>query len=216
MPEVVIPIVTFGAFAVATLIVARFGARESAKVWARVQGMATRLGLGLPPPKLVLGMFYPPPRATGMIRGKRVEIFNFSTGSGKSRKTWSALSAAPQASGGLTFSFVRQGLGTRLRGMFGAKEIKVGDRVFDEHWFIETNQPDFFRAALLPELRVKFSIREGATPPGSFTLEDGVVKYVEAGSFSSDEKCARFEHLIEVVCDLADVAEVWAAQKPAK
>jgi len=99
--------------------------------------------------------------------------------------------------------------------MFGASEIQVGDADFDRRWFIQTNQPDFLRAALLPELRAKiFTL--AAEPSASrlkLMLEDGRVRYAEQGSFASARVAGRIGQAAEVVADLADVAEVFAAER---
>ncbi|HEY0946499.1 MAG TPA: hypothetical protein VGD81_14575 [Opitutaceae bacterium] len=169
-----------------------------------LRALADRLGLTFAPGKGWFGH----PRADGRRRGKPLELFNYTTGSGKSRQVWSAIRARPAAAGDLTFTIRPQGFGTKVLGFFGAKEIAVGDRAFDDAWFVRTNQPDFFRAALIPEIRDKFAAARQAGAKGHFALEKGVVVYAEAGTFYDRGRCARFETLAEVVCDLADIAEV--------
>lgn len=192
-------------FLVLTGIVIWLGAKTTARARENVRRLADRLGLQLEAAQPTLGIFYPEPRATGLIRGKAVTLYNYSTGSGKSRRTWSALTATPAAAGGLTFALSRQGLGTKLLELFGSKEITVGNAEFDGTWFVQTNAPEYFRAALLPELQEKFRPFRGA-----FKLEKGVVSYVEQGQFHDQERCLRFERAVGLVCDLADVAEVHA------
>jgi hypothetical protein len=85
----------------------------------------------------------------------------------------------------------------------------VGDVAFDRRWFIETNAPDFLRAALLPELRTRFDRISQRSRSGSFETVDGAVRYAEVGGFDSVERCERFAEAVEAVCDLADVAEVF-------
>lgn len=181
------------------------GGRYSARAHENMRRLAGSLGIDFvdAPPKL--GLFYPEPRAAGRIRGKAVKLFNYTTGSGKSRRTWSALAVTPAAAGSLTFAFSRQGFASAVKSLFGAKEITVGHAEFDRTWFIQTNQPDFFRAALLPEVQEKFCPFKGA-----FKLEQGVVTYVEDGMFSDEERCRRFETAVPLACDLADIAEVHA------
>lgn len=181
------------------------GAKASARNRERVGQLAGRLGLELEAAKPALGVFYPSPRASGRIRGKAVALYNYTTGSGKSRTTWAAVSVTPAADGGLTFGFGRQGLGTKLQELFGAREIVVGVPEFDAAWFVQTNAPDFLRPALLPELLEKFREFRGA-----FKLEKGQVTYVEMGQFDSEERCRRFESAVSLACDLADIAEVYA------
>jgi len=190
------------------------GASSSRRTRDQAQRLADTLGLALDPAQPVLGLFWPNPRGTGTIRERRVEFFNYTTGSGKSRTTWSALTARPRADGGLTFHLRKQGLGTKVMELFGTKEITVDDAAFDAAWFVQTNQPDYFRAALVGEIRDRFmaALRAGAT--GSFLLEYGEVKYAERGTFGNDRRRQRYELIAPLLCDLADVAEVFAQTRP--
>jgi hypothetical protein len=148
------------------------------------------------------------PVVTGARRGKPVKVFSYTTGSGKQRQTWAALVVAPASPTRLTFALSRQGFGARLQEVFGAKEIVVGDPAFDAAWFIQTNDPDFFRAALIPELRARLQAARAEGAKGRFELKDGVVGYVEEGSFYSPARCRRYAKMVDLLCDLADVAEV--------
>lgn len=205
MPAAFLPALMVVGFLVFFGLILWLGARASARAREQVGQLAGRLGLELEAAKPALGLFYPLPRAHGRIRGKAVALYNYTTGSGKSRTTWSAVSAAPAADAGLTFSFARQGFGTKLQELFGAREIVVGAPEFDAAWFVQTNAPDFLRPALLPELLEKFRDFRGA-----FKLEKGQVTYVEMGQFDSEERCRRFEAAVGLICDLADIAEVFA------
>ncbi len=219
MSTALIPLLMIGAFVAFFGLAMWAGARQSKRAAANVRQLADTLGLQFSEKPPALGMFYSDIRAGGQVRGKRVEVFSYAVGSGKSRVHWSAVSAAGTAAGGLTFHLRRQGFGMKhLMELFGAKEITVGDADFDQAWFIQTNQPEFFREALLPELRGKISnlLREAGTQSRGmeFKLENGVVRYAEIGSFSSDGTCRRCERAVDIICDLADVAEVFAEQRP--
>lgn len=187
-------------------LVVWFGARAMKRQAAAMARLAERTGLTV----VEAGSWMKSPRVAGEVRGKRAEFFSYSTGSGKSRKTWAAIRVRPAQAGGFEFSIRRQGFVTKVSEFFGAKEILVGDRAFDERWFIRSNRPEFFRAALLPELREKIDAAERAGAKGEFKLEAGVVAYAEQGTFT-DERCVRYEALLTLLCDLADVAEVAAA-----
>jgi hypothetical protein len=207
-----------GFFAIVIGLVAWAAARQGRRAAENGRELAGQLGLEFAAGAPVLGVFYPETRATGRMRDKRVEVFSFSTGSGKSRVQWCAVSAAVPAAGGLTFHLRRQGFGTKVMELFGAKEISVGEPEFDRTWFIQTNQPEYFRAALLPELREKISalVREPGAPARGmeFKLEAAVVRFAEIGSFADADRCRRCRRAAEIVCDLADLAEVWAERKP--
>ena len=209
----VLPFLMLAIFAGVIGLVAVLAARQSKLAAENVRRMAEALGLEYAGRAPVLGLFYTDARAFGQLRGRRVELFPFATGSGKSRTQWCAVSAAVSA-GGLTFHLRRQGMGTKVMELFGAREIQVGDAEFDAAWFIQTSAPDLFAAALLPELRDKITrlVRElgGQARGMEFKLEDGAVRYAEMGAVSSGDICARCQRAADIICDLAEVAEAAA------
>jgi hypothetical protein len=211
MSPALIPLLMIAFFLVVTGSIAWLAANQSKQATQNVQRMAEALHLEFFVKPPTLGLFYTAARAFGQIRGRRVDLFSFSTGSGKSRVQWAAASAAVPVVG-LTFHLRRQGIGTKVMEMFGAREIQVGDAEFDAAWFIQANQPEYFAAALLPEVRAKIMalVRElGAKARGmEFKLEDGAVHYAEMGSFASGDICDRCQRAVDIVCDLAEVAEV--------
>lgn len=207
--QIVVPIIMVGGFLLITTVVVRLIARSTLKTYENMKHLAERLKLTVPEVKPVLG-FYKTPEVTGVIREKPVRVYTFTTGSGKNQTTWSAAAVTPRATGGLTFSLSRQGLGTKLLEIFGSKEIKVGDEAFDKKWFIQTNAPDFMAIGLLPELQQKISAFEG-----KWELKRNEVIYTERGSFNSRDRCERWPDAVDAACDLADAAEVYAQQKQA-
>jgi hypothetical protein len=210
MPPALLPFVFAGAGIIFVVVLLRFAANTAKRTHERVSRLAADLGLAMAPPQVTFGLLHSAPRASGERRGKRLEIYTYTTGSGKSRTTWYALSAQPRADGGLKFKLARQGFGSKVAQLFGTKEIQVGDPEFDRAWFIETNRPEFFAAALLPELRAKLAAATTGGSRVSLKLEQGKVVYAEVGGFFNDDRCRRFLALADVVCDLADIAEVSA------
>lgn len=170
--------------------------------------LAKRLGLGLQPASGARQ----PSRVQGTMRGKAIEIYTYTTSSGESEVTWAAVSVRPAASGGLTFTLKRRGLGARLAELFGRHRIKSGHPAFDLNWSATSNQPEFFGAALLPELCAKLEAARVAGARGTFGLRAGVVRYAETGNFADAKRTARFDALTDILCDLADIAEVAAAR----
>lgn len=190
-------------------------ASASKRTAENIARLAGELGLQLESKPPVLGWFYPQPKVFGEIRGKRVEVFTYFTGSGKSRTRWCAVSAAVRVDAGLTLALRRQGVGTKVMELFGSREIQVGDPPFDAAWFVQTNQPEFLQAALVPELRaslVSFA-QQGAAQGARFEVERGLARYSEQGTFASPALCTRIGAATATVIDLADVAEVFAAEK---
>lgn len=178
---------------------------------ANLSAVANRLGLQLEIRRwmnLVIGG-----SLHGTVQGRRVRFWSYTTGSGKSQTTWAAVGVIPRQDGGLEFKLSRQGLATKVMELFGSKEVTVGDRAFDEAWFVQTNRPDYLAAALVPEIREKLMAAHRAGGGGSFRLDGGgEVVYVEQGSLSSAKVIARLEGVLPVLQDLADVAEVAEAR----
>ena len=211
--DALIPVLFAVMFLAIVGLVGWAGARSSRRAREQAQRLADALGLELEPAQPAFGLFWPSPRATGTMRDKRVKLFNYTTGSGKSRTTWSALNVTSRADGGLSFKLRKQGLGTKVMELFGAKEITTDDATFDAAWFVQTNQPDFFRAALVGEIRDKLMAVQRAGATGVFQLAGGVVDYAERGTFGDDRRRQRFELIAPLLCDLADVAEVFAQER---
>ena len=182
-------------------------ARTSAqKTEANLTELAQRLGLTLTATR-VFGLISGA-ELNGVIDGRNVRFWSYSTGSGKSRQTWVAVGVRPRQESALQFSLSRQGFSTGIAQLFGAKEITLGDRVFDDAWFIETNQPESLAAALVPAIREKLMAVHAGSRTGKVRLEKGEVVFSEPGGFSSRDQLVRLEAAVPVLLDLADVAEV--------
>jgi len=185
--------------------VAIYQAKQAGKNFV---AMADKLGLTLE----TTGRFFKKHRLTGQLRGKPVEVFSYTTGAGKSRRTWAAMAVAVGKTGGLTFSLERKvAFIDFFARLFRKIDVKTGDEVFDQQWLLKTNQPELMRAILLPELRQKLMryAGDGISSPG-FKLETYRVQYSEQGSFSTMKVCRRIEECTGLLCDLADAVEVGA------
>jgi hypothetical protein len=206
MNEGVTFLLVIGGFIGFFVVMISFAMKAHRQMVARLEAFARRLGFTVIPAARKTDY----PRIIGTVRGKQVEFFSYTTGSGKSRRHWVAVGVTPAVRVALTFRITRQGFVSTLQSLFGAKEIAVGDKAFDDRWFIETNKPDYFRAALLPEVRVKIDAAAAGARKHvnvEFKLEDGRVRYAEVGAFS-EETLARYEAMLPLLCDLADLAEV--------
>jgi hypothetical protein len=181
--------------------------RQQRRALALLAGVAARQGLRLGG---AADSMLTKQELAGQQHGRRVRFWTYSTGSGKSRRTWIAAGVEPRRAGLFTFELQPQGMFAKLSEFFGAKEIQVGDRAFDEQWFVRTSMPEEFRAALLPEIRGKFIAAHAAGARGKFKLEEGWVCYTEQGGFASEPAVRRLEGLLPLLHELADIAEVCA------
>jgi hypothetical protein len=148
------------------------------------------------------------PEAHGDYAGRRGRAYIYTTGSGKSRQSWSAIELLAAGTPRLELVFKRQGFGTKIEGWFGAKEVEVGDAAFDAKWFIQTNRPDFVRAALLPEVRARIE-ELGARGGRQMRLDfkAGRATYAEQGHFQAATR-ERLAAALPVLADMAALAEV--------
>lgn len=144
----------------------------------------------------------------GEQHGRKIRFWSYTQGSGKSRRHWIAVSVTPQMAGDLTGEFSRQGLGAKIMELFGAKEILVGDRAFDDAWFVRTNRPEFLAAALGPGIGARFMALAPDRTGSCYRLEAGHVRYAEQGNFSA-ASLARLETQLPLLHELADIAEVF-------
>jgi cbb3-type cytochrome oxidase subunit 3 len=196
-------------FALFTALVFWLSAKQTRGAAEQLRRLSERLHLQLQETPKIMGIWQDLPEVRGVRRNKHVRIYKFTTRAGKSSIEWAAVLAQPATPSNLVFKLTPQGLGTKLSALFGAKEIEVGDPEFDRRWFIETNAPDYFRAALLPELRGRLLAIMKAGGTGTYEMTGEGVRYCEKGSFRDRKRAERFVEIVEAVCDLVDVSEVY-------
>jgi len=202
-------LVAFGVVGFVALMI-WLGVVQARRTRDNLSRLAAKLGLKLEMAEPTLGFSLSAPRAEGVIDGRLLELYTFTRGEGKSRTHWCALRLRPEPATGVEFDLSPQGLGSRVLEWFGVKEITVGNRGFDDAFFVRTNQPDLFGAALVPDLQDKLLAAQRAGVRGTFKLEQGALTYAEQGSFASEAVCAHFEPAAEILRDLADVTEACA------
>jgi hypothetical protein len=195
-----------GVNAVMIAVAIRSGLVRKRRMIANLQKLAAQLGLEFVAAEGWKGRS----RVTGTLRGKKVEIFSYATSTGKSSTEWSVVTAQAAKAGALTFTLEKRSVVTKIEKLFGVHPVTMGDAEFDQACFVQTDQPDFLRAALIPELREKLVVALHACATGKFELKGNEVKYAEVGGLYDVKRCDRFAALADLVCDLADVAEVAA------
>jgi len=183
------------------------------KMAANLQQLADRLGLDYVGKK---NSWTKSPALLGTWQGRALRFWTYSTGSGKSRQTWSAVGIQPRKTGAVQLELRRQGFVTSVMEFFGSKEIQVGDPQFDRNWFIRTNRPEVVRAALVPEIRHKLDALDTGMRDNGYKLDGGWMQFAIQGAFADAKLIARLEARLPVLADLADVVEVAAAVETAR
>jgi hypothetical protein len=190
------------------------------RIRENLRNLATQLGMEFVPAPGRLDQ----PRLTGKLRGRKADIFSYVKGSGKSSTAYVTMTVQVAMPDKLSCTLNKRSFGNRMTERIatkiaerffteiaeshGVQEITIGDAEFDQAWMIWTNQPEFVRAALLPELRAKLVAAQRTGATGTFEIDGGLIKYKEIGYFSETEKCERFVKLVDVVGDLTEVIAV--------
>lgn len=170
--------------------------------------LASRLGLELKRQPAKLG-FEPTPTLEGRHRGRPVRFFSYTTGSGKNRRAWSAVSAAVPGAGAFVLELAPENFITRVATALGMQDIQIGDPTFDRAFIVRSNDAAAAAAALLPEIRIRLLTAFPRLFGGELAVKEGAVRYAEGGGMGDAACVARLEAMLEVVCDLAEVAEVF-------
>jgi hypothetical protein len=202
--DTIISLVIFGLVVVVIFAIAII---QGNKATANLKQLGEKLGLRLE----VQGRFSKKHRLVGVLRDKSVEFYSYTTGSGKSQQKWAAVAVSVKVASLLTFSLKRRlSLFEFIARRFRKNAVEMGDADFDKAWVLITNRPDYMRAALLPEMREKIlRLSGGGMRSANYKHEFHTVQYSEQGSFSSAKLCDRFEEIAGLLCDLADVVEVY-------
>jgi len=204
-------VLLFFAFPVVMVPLAiRLAVAQQRKSRAQMAALAGRFGLAVRegPASAVLGL-KPAPTVEGPYRNRAVKFFTYTTGSGKSQTHWCAVAAAAPGAGGFTLDLFPQNFLTQIGVRLGMQDIQVGDPAFDPLFVVKSNDAAYTRAALLPELRARLVEERGRGALGHLSVKDGEVRYAEMGGFSQEAQVARLAGMLAVVCDLAEVAEVY-------
>jgi hypothetical protein len=187
--------------------------QQQRKTLENLTKLASRLGLELKRQPAKLG-FEPTPTLAGRHRGRPVRFFNYTTGSGKSRRVWSAVSVAVPGASAFTLELAPENFLTRVVTALGMQDIQVGDPTFDKAFLVRSNDAAAAAAALLPEIRTRLLTTFSRNTGGELAVKDGAVRYAEVGGLGEAALVARLAGMLEVVCDLAEVAEALPALQP--
>jgi hypothetical protein len=209
---VLAPITALGIFVAIAVIAVALAVWSVRKTRDGLARLARDLGLQLHEKPPVLGLFRSTPMVDGELGGRKVRFFELCTGSGKSRQTWSAVSVGCANPHDFRLRLGPQSFLTKLGEKFGLQDVSVGDPPFDEKFVVQTNAPEFLRAALLPEMRDPLLRHWPAGLAGaSLKIEGGEVVYADCMPFSDEKLLLRMESLVDVLIALAALPEAYSA-----
>ncbi len=209
-PETLVPVLVIALFVTLGALAVRAAAKQQRRARDQLAALAARLGLSLRRQPARLG-FEPPPSVEGQHHHRAVRFYNYTTGSGKSRTTWSAVSAAFGGTGGFTLELIPENFFFRMATALGMQDIRIGDPAFDQTFVVKSNDPAYAAAALLPEIRARLLDQRQRGAHGHLAIKDGIVRYAEVGGFDDEARVNRLAAMLDITCDLAEVAEVRAS-----
>lgn len=199
----------FFGFVALVIVGGMFGARHQARqARANLAQLGERLGLGVLEGKRLPIIGSMPAGLGGSCRGRAMRVFTYSTGTSKNRTQWCALAAKIADPRGFTLSISAENFLTRAGRMIGVDDVAIGDEVFDRRFYVKSNDPDYVRAALLPEVRAKLLEAWKPDMGGSIAVQGDEVRYTTQGSFAQTGTCNRLAGVTEIVCDLAEIVDV--------
>jgi hypothetical protein len=210
LPQALLPFVVLIVFAGFVGLAMALGLRQQRKAREQLGALAAQLGLELRRQPARFG-FEPTPTVEGRHRNRSVRFFSYTTGSGKSRTTWCAVSAAIGGTGAFSLDLYPENFLVRLVTALGMQDIRIGDPPFDQAFIIKSNDPAYAMAALLPEIRARLLDERHRGAFGGLTVKDHEVRYAEMGGFDQPDQTARLGRILEIVCNLGEVAEVYQA-----
>ena len=137
------------------------------------------------------------PTISGTMRGLRVAVDIYRQGSGKNSQTFTRYIVA-YPSPGFDFRLSRQTGLSRIGKLFGAQDIAVGERSFDESFVVKTDDEPGLQA-WLGASRLSMLVRSAAAYP-SLVVTDTKVRIQKSGLETSRER------LISTVRRVVDTA----------
>jgi hypothetical protein len=189
-----------------------FVVKSTQRNWLYAESLARSLGLIIEPAKISRFGTYDLSKAHGQLRGKPFELFNFTTGSGKSTQLWCGLCVTTKTNATLQFSISRRWFGVKSGLPPNLPPLVTGNLDFDRTWSLRSNRPDSLRSILLPEDHKRLITLHRRGMRGLVQLKKGALVFLEKGSFTRARN-ARFEEVAQLLCDLADRADLAASPR---
>jgi|GEM_PF-2391934 len=190
LPLIIIPIF------VLMFVGAIFFAIKSAKnMRQQFELLAQKFGLEYIPPKGKI--FKSKPQIHGSLFGKTVQIYTYTTGSGKNKQTYTKFSLLPFDKG-LIVRISKEGLFSKVSKAFGGQDIQIGDALLDKQYRFKCNRGndliqwiDYDIAEMLKT--VHKSLR------GSILIINGELSYSQHGIISNENARERFEKVMAIL-----------------
>jgi hypothetical protein len=162
--------------------------------------LAARTGLTVD-----IGGTFARPTVGGTYRGRPLQLYTFTRGSGRSKSTYTAVSIATNSPAGWSLSLRPERWYDPLAKSLGMKDVEIGDAMFDQRFRVNANPPEIAIAVLRGNEVLRSTLMQA--PPFNIELKSGFVQHNQRGFESNIE---RLEALFNVMSDVADAVETVA------
>jgi hypothetical protein len=158
----------------------------------------------------ILGFPKRPLTLEGNRRGNHIRIYPYTVSSGQSSTTYTTVRTSIPNPNGLTFSFGKEGLFSKIGKSLGMQDIDTGDEHFDKIFRVKRNDESFIQQALLPEVKAKFLASwTGHKAAGKITLKEDLLSYDETGIVRDEAARDRIAAITELICDLGGIVQFY-------
>lgn len=150
-------------------------------------------------------------RIDAAFEDRHIQIFHFSRGSGKNRRTYATVRCFVRNDHGLRLHVAKENFLTRLGRNLGMPDVEIGDQAFDTAFVVKSKHPDFARTVLVPELRdLFFKAWDEHAARGYVKIDGDSVRYEEAVTISRGPVKRRFLVLTRLCAQLAEATEIYS------
>lgn len=151
--------------------------RRGANEWT---SFAQKHGLSHQPPGFIEGGYG---SMSGKMDGRDVTFYTYSTG-GRSRVVWTVVSVRSSSPKAVTFSVGAKGFDGAVYKAFGAQDIVISIKDFDDAFMVQSNPPELASALLLQNAGLRAMIQ--TLKPYELQYKDSVVSCRLLGSQANE------------------------------
>ena len=177
------------------LVVGYFNQQRIVRAW---RDLAERSGLTCEAPRFVL---LQEPRVFGVYRGRSLTLDTYTTGSGRSRTTYTRIRIAVDNRANGSLALYDETIFSKIGKALGMQDIQTGDEEIDKR-FILKGQPETFALGVLNSINLRQKLLQARAL--SIHLDGPELKFSQHGVVADVE---RLQFLFELLSDVADGAE---------
>ncbi len=137
------------------------------------------------------------PEMFGEYDGRKLRLYFYTTGSGKSTTYWTSLEMEVENREDQTIKIYKENFFSKIGKAIGGQDIQIGDGKFDSELILRASDEQFLKNLLTPEIREQFlRIWVERKPAGTVSLAGNTLQYIETGLVNNTARRERIEMAI--------------------